>query len=326
MQIYLNKGLFVGNVPIDAKSGCNAEKAVISHGHSDHVSTNAVTKYVCTPETEAIVRSRYGKEACFSSMQFGKKNFFPDAAVSLHNSGHILGSAQILIESEKTVAVTSDFKLQDSIVQKGALPLECDILVIETTFGQPCYSFPERESIYAQIGSFVKEKSKQGFVVLAGYSLGKAQELTKAVNEYAGIVPLVHESVFANNKIYEEHGVKLGDYIALDHNLNDSNVLIMPPSLLNHHLLQALEFSLHRKVFSGMATGWQRRNGFDALFPLSDHADFQQLMDYVKQAKPKLVVTMHGFEKEFAGYVQRRLGIAARPLGEKGQKTIAEFA
>jgi Cft2 family RNA processing exonuclease len=326
MQIFSGKGLFVGNVAIDAKAGCRPEKAIISHGHSDHVSMNSETNYVCTPETMALLEGMGKSKGNISGTSFGKGIAIGDSSVSLHNSGHILGSAQILVESGKTVAVTSDFKMQDSIIQKGAVPLKCDALVIETTFGQPCYSFPEREEVYQQIGSFVREKSKKGFVVLAGYALGKAQELTKAVNEYAGIVPLVHDSIFGNNRVYEQHGVKLGDYIELDHNLNESQVLIMPPSLLNRHLLQVLEFSLRKKVFSGMATGWQRRNGLDAVFPLSDHADFSQLLDYVKQAEPKLVVTMHGFEREFAGYVQRRLGIAARPLGEKGQKTIAEFA
>lgn len=326
MQIYSNKGLFAGNVPIDVKAGCRAEKAIISHGHSDHVSTNGETHYFCTRETMALIEGMGKSKGNLAGVRFGKSIGIGDSSVSLHSSGHILGSAQVLVEAGKTVVVTSDFKMQDSIIQKGAQPLKCDILVIETTFGQPCYSFPERQLVYEQIGSFVREKSKKGFVVLAGYALGKAQELTKAVNEYAGIAPLVHESIYGNNRVYEEHGVKLGDYIALDHNLHESNVLIMPPSLLNHHLLQVLEFSLHKKVFSGMATGWQFRNGFDAVFPLSDHADFPQLMNYIKQAEPKLVVTMHGFEREFAGYVQRRLGIAARPLGEKGQKTIAEFA
>ena len=326
MQIHSNKALFVGNVPIDAKASCKAEKAVISHGHSDHVATNKVTEYICTPETEAIIRHRYSKEANFAPLKFDKKLSFGDSTISLHNSGHILGSAQVLVEAAKTVAVTNDFKVQDSIIQKGALPLKCDILVLESTFGQPCYSFPKREEVYRQIGNFVKEKGKQGFVVLAGYSLGKAQELTKVVNEYAGIAPLVHESVYGNNKVYESHGTKLGNFIKLDHNLNESSVLIMPPSLVNHNLLQVLEFSLHKKIFSGMATGWNFRNGFNEIFPLSDHADFQQLLDYTKQAEPKLVITMHGKERELASYVQRRLGIAARPLGEKGQKTISEYA
>jgi len=326
MDIYHHRGLFVGHVAIDPKKSCKEEKAFISHGHADHVATNKTTEYFCTPETADIIESRYKQEAKLKPLAFGKKLQLNGSSVSLHNSGHILGSAQVLVEGSKTVAVTADFKTQDSIIQKGALPLKCDVLVAESTFGLPSYSFPKREDVYEQIGKFVKEKSRKGFVVLAGYSLGKAQELTKVVNDYANATPLVHESVFGNNEVYKNHGVKLGNYLKLDHNLEESSVLIMPPSLVNHNLLQVLEFSLHKKVFSGMATGWGFRNGFDEIFPLSDHADFQQLMDYVKEAEPKLVLTTHGSEKEFASYVRRRLGIAARPLGAKGQKTITEYA
>jgi len=325
MQIYSNRALFVGNVPIDAKASCKAEKAIISHGHADHVGTNKTTEYLCTKATAEIIMNRFKPDAKFSSLEFGKKVALNGSSISLHNSGHILGSAQVFVEGSKRVSVTNDFKTQDSILQKGATPLKCDILVVECTFGQPCYTFPKREEVYQQIGNFVKEKSKQGFVVLAGYSLGKAQELTKVVNEYAGIAPLVHDSIASNNRVYEKCGTRLGNFIELNHNLEESTVLIMPPSLVNHNLLQVLEFSLHKKVFSAMATGWSFRNGFNATFPLSDHADFPQLLDYVKQSEPKLVVTMHGSEREFASYVQRRLGISARALGEKGQKTIAEY-
>jgi len=204
--------------------------------------------------------------------------------------------------------------------------LPCDILVIESTFGLPCHSFPSREQLYDEMGKWIKERSKQDFVVLAGYSLGKAQELTAIVNKYAGITPLVHESIFKNNKTYEQLGVKLGKYIQLNHNLRESTVLIMPPSLLNSHLLQFLGLSLHKKISSAIVTGWTFKRGYDRLFHLSDHADFSQLMQYVEQAQPKLVLTMHGFERELASYIQRRLGIAAKPLGMHKQKTLTEFA
>ncbi len=326
MQIYHNKGLYVGPIPIDPSKSCKESVALITHGHADHAPKSTETEYICTKETADIVKTRYSLNAKFKAVPFGKRLSLNGSKISLHNSGHILGSAQVLVEGTKTVAVSSDFKMQDSIIQKGAFPLKCDILVVESTFGLPTYSFPKREEVYREIGSFVKKKSRQGFVVLAGYSLGKAQELTKVVNEYTKEIPLVHDSIFKNNKVYERNGVKLGDYLELNHNLHESNVLIMPPSLVNHNLLQVLEYSLHKKVYSAMATGWESRNGFDEIFHLSDHADFQQLMEYVKQAEPKLVITMHGSEREFASYVQRRLGIAARPLGEKGQKTITEFA
>ena len=326
MQIYSNKGLFVGNLAIDPSNSSPARTAVITHGHGDHVAIKKNRHYLFSNKTRAIVESRFGLPERSTGLRFKEKIAVEDATVSLHNSGHILGASQVLLEGNQRVVVTGDFKLQDSLIQKKAEVLPCDILAIETTFGLPCYAFPKREDVYNELGEWVKEKSKQGFVVLAGYALGKAQELTALCNDYAGIVPLVHESVFKNNEVYRKQGVKLGSYIELQHNLKESNVLILPPTLVNHNLLQVLEHSLKKKVFPAIATGWGARNGYSKAFSLSDHADFEQLMQYVKQAEPKLVLTMHGFEREFASYVQRRLGIAARPLEMHNQKTLTEFA
>ncbi|MBN2067540.1 MAG: hypothetical protein JW744_03670 [Candidatus Diapherotrites archaeon] len=326
MQIYSDKGLFIGNIAVDPGRASLERPNILTHGHADHVSLNGGSSYICTPKTRAIVESRFGKINDCTELRFREKLSLGNATVSLHNSGHILGSAQVLVEGNQRVAVTSDFKMQDSLIQKGADALPCDILVIESTFGLPCFSFPEREQLYSEIGSWIKSQAEKGFVVLAGYSLGKAQELTAISNKYAGISPLVHESIFKNNEVYRQHGVSLGKYIELNHNLGESSVLIMPPSLLNNHLLQFLELSLKKKVSSALATGWAFRRGYDRLFPLSDHADFNQLMQYVKQAEPKLVLTMHGSERELASYIQRRLGIVAKPLGMHEQKTLTEFA
>ena len=83
--------------------------------------------------------------------------------------------------------------------------------------------------------------------------------------------------------------------------------------------------SFERSIFSAFATGWQNRGGYSKVFPLSDHADFSQLLEYVKTANPKNVFTVHGYAREFAHFVQRRLGISARPLEECAQKTLEEF-
>ena len=316
---------FGKNLAVDPGRANGFENILITHAHSDHVCLNDKSNFYFSKQTHSLIESRYEKVSKPNAKEFRQKFKMPFGEVSLHNSGHILGSSQVLVEGDKTIAITSDFKLQDSLVQKGAEILPCDSLVIESTFGLPCYKFPERKEVYEEIAKWVSEKSKKNFVVLAGYSLGKAQELTAITSRLAGITPLVHESIFKNNKVYEEFGVDLGSYIKLDHNLKDSNVLIMPPSLAKHELLNVLEHTLRRKVFSAFATGWQHRGNYSKTFPLSDHADFEQLLRYVKEANPKQVFTVHGHSKEFAGYVQRRLGIPAKPLEETEQKMIQEF-
>ncbi|MDD5162960.1 MAG: MBL fold metallo-hydrolase [Candidatus ainarchaeum sp.] len=327
MNFSFENGLvFEKNFAIDPGRANGFENVIITHAHADHVCLNSKSNFFFSRQTHSLIESRYEKVANAKAKEFKQKFSMPFGEISLHNSGHILGSSQVLVEGkEKTVAITSDFKLQDSLVQKKAEILPCDSLVIESTFGLPCYKFPERKAVYEEIAKWILDKTKKSFVVLAGYSLGKAQELTAVCTQLAGISPVVHESIFKNNKVYESFGVKLGDYLKLDHNLKDSNVLIMPPSLAKPELLNILEETLHKKIFSAFATGWQNRGNYSKIFPLSDHADFEQLLVYVKEAKPKQVFTMHGHSREFAGYVQRRLGIPARPLEESPQKSLQEF-
>ncbi len=328
MQIFEEKGLRIGKLLIDPSREPDDKKLIITHAHSDHVCFNSNTTVISSKETNELIAVRFKEIPHAIPMDFNRKTSFDDFSISLHNSGHVLGGSQVFLEEDgKTVAFTSDFKLQDSLVQKRAEILKAEILVVESTFGLPCFAFPEREQLYNEISAWVKEKvSDNGFVVLAGYSLGKAQELTAIVNKFTGETPLVHESICKNNECYEKLGVKLGSFIQLDHNLNEGNVLIMPPSLMNPHLLQVLEHTVHKKVYTAMATGWGARGNYRKVFPLSDHADFNQLLQYIEQSQPKLVLTTHGYATEFASYVQRRLGIAARPLTEKGQKLLTEFS
>ena len=327
MRIFQAGGLRVGSIAIDLQRAPSKapKNAVITHAHSDHVCLNNKTEFLLSEETLALVNSRYGIVRKGKGIRFGATEKIGSASVSLQNSGHILGSSQVVIDDSKRVVYTSDFKLENSLLLNGAAPLQADFLIIESTFGLPCYDFPRREQVYDDISGWVEEHTKGGFVVLSGYSLGKAQELTKIVNEFTKEIPLVHESVYKNNKVYEQFGKKLGGYIALDHNLKESNVLIMPPSIVNQNLLRALEYSLNKKVFSALATGWSYRGCFDKVFPLSDHADFKQLLQYVQYSQPKTVFTTHGFERELANYIKKRLGIEARPLSQANQKQLKEF-
>ncbi len=330
MELFEDKGFRVKgtNLLIDP-STTKHSGAILTHAHSDHVNFNEKSKITASQETLDLINVSYKPVKKSNPLKFSKKTNFDNAKISLHNAGHILGSSQVLIEGEKTLAFTSDFKTQDSLILKKAEQLNSDILAIESTFGLPSFNFPHREKIYEDMVSWTKQQlALKRFIVLSGYSLGKAQELTKFCNDFLGISPVVHEKIFENNKVYEKHGVKLGTYYKLNHNLNDSNILIMPPSLAKPTLFYALEQSLGKKVSSALATGWFYRRGHDTVFPLSDHSDFNSSLDYIKNAEPKLVLTMHGFADEFARYIERRLKIPARALNgsSKKQKALIEFA
>lgn len=321
-------GLLFKDLLIDPHKKPTTKKVLLSHAHSDHVKLAKDPDFYCTPQTADIVAVRYPKkkyDVKLNPIEFGKEKKFDSYSIKLHENGHILGSAQTQIfdDSGKEIVLTSDFRLEDSMMFKGAKPLKSDILVLETTFGMPEYSFPAYGEVVSQMTDWISQHAKNKLVILAGYSLGKAQELTRISNE-AGVVPIVHESIFEMNEIYKKHGVKTGDYIKMNHNLKDSQVLIMPPSLVNRHLFSTLEYFDKREVTSAMATGWDYKGYFDKIFHLSNHADFEQLMQYVEESDPKLVFTDHGFCHEFARKLTRK-GFNAKPLEQHHQKILGEF-
>ncbi|MEM4598913.1 MAG: hypothetical protein QW400_04480 [Candidatus Diapherotrites archaeon] len=323
MDIFWRKGLLLSdgvNLAVDCNS---AEHSIVTHAHADHVfaSRGSVIGSEATLKLIEKEKSFFAKKR---PLCLGEKIALGSLGISLRNSGHILGSAQVYIECDESIAITSDFKLQDSLITKGAEILQCDTLVIETTFGLPEYVFPEREKAYEDFAFWAKKQLARGhFLVLSGYALGKAQELTAFSNQYLGIAPIVHEKIYENNKVYEDFGIKLGTYYKLDHNLRDSQVLILPPSLCSTHLFQAIEYSIGKRVSSAKASGWPYKGCFDKIFPLSDHADFDQLIRYVKECGAKKVYTTHGFSKEFAQHIRHRFGISAKQLDtDSNQKTI----
>ena len=326
MQISNKKGISFKDKTelfVDA-SGLRNTIGLITHAHSDHAKTSSTNTYYMTPETAALIDSD-NKNCKIKKTPFEKKFSLNEFDCSFHNSGHILGSAQVAISNSKEVVLTSDFKLQKSILFDSAEILPSDILVIESTFGTPNFIFPKREIIYENMIKWINSAlSKNSFVVLGGYATGKAQELTKIVTEFINETPLVHQKSFIQNNVYKKQGVKLGDYLELNHNLNEANILIIPPHLINDELLLALQHQLKRKVECAIATGWKRYSKYKT-FPLSDHADFNSLIEYVKQSNPKLVLTTHGFEKEFASYVNRRLKIPAKSLSDSRQMILQEF-
>ncbi|MFA5763273.1 MAG: MBL fold metallo-hydrolase [archaeon] len=318
-------GLSYKSLCIDPHKASTEKNVFFTHAHSDHIKLGKNSKFFATSPTIDLVKKRFQRkyEMNFTPVPFNSKFNIDDVELTLLENGHILGSTQIKISADKEYGITSDFRLQDSLLFKGAKPIDCDTLVLETTFGSPQYVFPKQDVVTNEFIDWVSKEAKTKLVVLAGYSLGKAQELTK-ISNLAGYVPLVHESIFEMNKIYAAHGKDVGDYKLLDHNIKDFSVLIMPPQLVNHFLLTTLREFDSRKVASALATGWTYARGFDKLFPLSNHADYNDLIEYVKQANPKLVLTDHGQCDEFSRKLNR-LGFKSKPLKQHKQQVLFDF-
>ncbi len=285
----------------------------ISHAHIDHIKRH--NEILATEETKALYEHRLGKiKAITLDYHIPKK--IKGVKVELFPSGHILGSAQILLNLAGTkIVYTGDFKLRKSLTAKRGEVKKCDILIMESTFGLPRYIFPPVEEIYKKIINFVEKALNQKKVpVILAYSLGKSQEAIKLLGD-KGFKLSLHGAIYNLAKIYEEFGVKFKNYEKYEsENLKDK-VLITPPHTRKFKMVQELP---HKKI--AFLTGWgidegaKYSYGVDEVFPLSDHADFKELLEYAKESNPQKIYVVHGF-KEFVEHL-KKLGFDAEELNE----------
>lgn len=292
--------------------------AFVSHAHSDHIAPHQ--EMILSERTARLMQSRMPGTRIEHVLRFSEQRCVHDVDLMLLPAGHIFGSAQLLITREDdTLLYTGDFKLRHG---KSAEPAEwrhAETLIMETTFGLPRYQFPPAEEVIEQIVVFARETIDDGAVpVLLGYSLGKAQEILCSLDG-AGLTPMLHGSVFQMTRIYEHFGQSFCKYVRYNKNDVAGKVLICPPSAARSPMID----NISRKrvaIISGWAVepGAIYRYQVDAAFPLSDHADYNDLIRYVDLVKPKRVLTLHGFAAEFARDLRER-GIEAWALSEENQ-------
>jgi DNA ligase-1 len=257
------------------------------------------------------------------SLPFGERRSIRNVDVMLLPAGHIFGSAQCLVfAGEQTLLYTGDLKLRPARSAEQAEWHRADTLVMETTFGVPRYRFPPTKEVIDRMVAFCSETIDAGEVpVLLGYSLGKAQEILCAL-EGAGLSPMLHGSVYRMTRIYEQLGQSFCKYVRYNRNDVAGKVLICPPSANHSPMLEKIP---RKRV--AMISGWAvdphavYRYQVDAAFPLSDHADYDDLLRYVNLVQPRRVLTLHGFAAAFASDLRAR-GLEAWALSEENQMEL----
>jgi DNA ligase-1 len=293
--------------------------AFVSHAHSDHIAPH--DEIILSEGTARLMQARLPGKRKEHILPFGEQRRVHDVDVTLLPAGHIFGSAQIFLEAEnESLLYTGDFKLRRGKSAEAAQWVHADTLVMETTFGRPRYRFPPMVQVVDQIVAFCHEAIAEDEVpVLLGYSLGKAQEILCALDG-AGLTPMLHGTVFQMTRIYEQFGQSFCKYVRYDANEVAGKVLICPPSANRSRMLEKIA---RKRV--AMISGWAMDPGavyryqVDAVFPLSDHADYDDLIRYVDLVRPKRVLTLHGFAAEFARDLRENIGVEAWALSEENQ-------
>ena len=324
------RSLYVSDLDLWIDSMRPRARCYVSHGHSDHAREH--DRIVTTPVNASICRSRFAstiarakqtsllpqrpRPACdFEEHAFNEPWSDGGHTLTLFPAGHVLGSAQLMIEGEQGRFVyTGDFKLARSYTCEPPEVKRCDVLLMECTFGRPQYVFPPREEVEDAIVAFATQALEDGCApVFFAYSLGKAQE-AMAILGKAGIPLSVHGAVHTITRVYEDAGVRMPSYERYDAATYDgTRALIWPPS--GKRLPKALKGKPTR---TAMLSGWamdasaRYRYGADTCIPLSDHADYDALLRYIELAQPRRVLLNHGWH-DFAWQL-RRMGVDATYL------------
>ncbi len=292
----------------------------ISHAHSDHLGGLGSTgKCHVTRGTLDILSQKNDKRINdFKKIKYGNCLKINDIEVRAHNAGHMLGSAQYEINGPETnITYTGDINYRDMLTTKAAEPLSSDVLIIEATFGNSQYVFPNlMETCMRLISWTIEEIRRKKIPVFKVYSAGKAQEVIKILNNFTTLPVVTHPKVTRVCKAYVNNGINLMYVDSTNEEgkelLRGRECVFITPSYK--------EIPDFKNYSLAAATGWALRyvlKNVDAAFPLSSHADFNQLVDYIKASKPKQVFTIYGFKAFFANYISKKLGIKARALTSK---------
>jgi DNA ligase 1 len=322
MKVAFERGILLPELDLWLDPYDERDTAFVSHAHSDHIGNHR--EVILSETTARLMAVRLPGQRIEHALPFHSSLHFRGASATLLPAGHIFGSAQIHITFKgETLLYTGDFKLRKGMSAEAIEWRQADILIMETTYGMPKYIFPPVDLVVADITKFCLESLEENRVpILLGYSLGKAQEILAALHG-SGLRILLHPSVYKLTKLYEELYQPLPEYFLYDDNQTAGSVIICPPSANRTRLVQRIK---NRRT--AILTGWSlnpatiHRYQCDAAYPLSDHADYPELIKYVELVQPKRVFTVHGFAREFAEDLRRR-GIEAWSLGEDNQLEFA---
>ena len=342
--VHYSRGVHLPRCDLWLDSRDRRDLAVVSHAHGDHIARHR--SVVCTEPTFRLLSHRVRGPVVPRVLDYGEELELGHATVSLHPAGHVLGAAQVLVRHDGVrVLYSGDIRVRPSLSCAPLEHVEADLLIVESTFGHQRYRFPDPVATTARVVRFCEATlAERRTPVLLAYSLGKAQELLCRLRE-SGLRVLLHPAVHAIAHIYRECGVDLPHYgrlgggdvgeaaaeVELDDGVEPDGeappspdaVVIAPPHLRSVRAIRRLG-PVRRAALTGWAMDpWTpERLHCDAAFPLSDHADFDELVSYVLASGARRVLTLHGFAEDLARHLRSR-GLDASPLRSAEQLALA---
>lgn len=275
-------------------------RALVTHGHADHA-RGGHGKVWATPETLAIMKLRYDTNNG-QAVPYGDGFKLGDVRISYHSAGHVLGSAQILLEYKgERVVATGDYKRRSDPTCAPFEVIPCDIFITEATFGLPVFKHPPT-AVEIQKLLLAKEANPDRCILVGAYALGKAQRVIGELRQAGYDDPIyLHGALEKMCYLYMQLGVDLGDIRSVMETEKDDmrgQIVMAPPSALNDRWSRRLP-----EPITAMASGWmrvrQRARQRNVELPLimSDHADWDELTQTIKDVSPSETWVTHGREE-----------------------------
>nr|UXE45717.1 hypothetical protein Hi04_10k_c5202_00026 [uncultured bacterium] len=292
-------------------------RAVFTHAHADHARPGNQEAYAAAPSLP-LLRQRLGPDAQLTALGYGAQIQWGNARVSLHPSGHVLGSAQVRIESGGQVwVVTGDFKRAPDPTCAPFELLRADVLVLEATFGLPVYVWEEPEPVLEAIFRWWEGNRLLGRPsLLICYALGKAQRVLAGLARFTDRPVYVHGAIETLTALYREQGVRMLPTVPVVETARGRSfageLVLAPVSARGTPWLRRLG-----SPATAFASGWmrlrgvRRRKGYERGFALSDHADWPALLRTVEESGARRVLVTHGYTHALARYLSEVRGLTA---------------
>lgn len=279
------------------------KRAVISHAHADHAVSGNEEIY-CTRSTAFFMQLRYARYAAKTTniVDYGQPFDLKGVQVSFIPAGHILGSAQLLMQYRGVKYLyTGDYKLQADATCEPIEWVKADVLITESTFANPEIIHPD------PVEEIKKLNDIKSNIMLGAYGLGKSQRLVQMINQYAPQKTiLVHHKVMPINAIYEKAGYVLGKHQLYSRKLmktQNEYVYIVPPFTFDSYIRA-------KDVKRLFASGWKNLQvNFNETLFISDHVDWNDILLTVQKVEPTEIWTLHGDGKHLVEHYKGKLKV-----------------
>jgi len=311
---FTDKGIYCDAAKVYLDPWYPVNHAIISHGHADH-SRYGHNAYITHHRNIPIIKHRLG-DIQVTGKEWGEVFIINNVKFSLHPAGHIIGSSQIRVAHKGEVWVfTGDYKTENDGFSTPYESVKCHTFITECTFGLPAFKWTPQQEVFNNINQWWAENQAEGKTsILFGYSLGKAQRLLKYLDADIGKI-YTHGAIENMTEVLRP----LVDFPPTHRITRETKkadlkgtMVLAPPSAHGSSWIKKMV-----PYVTGSASGWmafrgaRRRRAIDKGFVLSDHCDWQGLLESIEATGAEKVICTHGYTDIFSKYL-REQGYDAR--------------